>query len=162
MMQQLIALVVAALVVAPLGSSRADEPRCQQEYVLRMGKLFTPEVFENPSFDPDNSPYSPFCAGDVLPTPDLLKLIDDSRQLRLLRKELSLLRESTNIELESCTADRDAVYAKWVACEETVCPIPPPVEVMVEPPWYLSPVVWGTVGLLLGGLAGYGLAELTQ
>lgn len=150
---------LAALLVVAGAPARADEPRCQQEYVLRMGKLFTPEVFEDPLFDPAVSPFSPFCAGDVLPTPELLQYIDDSRKLRLVQQELLAFKEASRVELQACQDEKDAVNAKWLACEASVCPIPPPVEVEVEPAWYKSPILWGTVAFVVGSLAGYGLGQ---
>lgn len=151
--------IILLAVLSATTRARADEPRCQQEYVLRMGKLFTPEVFEDPLFDPAVSPHSPFCAADVIPTPDLLRFIDDSRKLRLMGDEVLALKSTHAIELSSCQADRDAVHVKWLACEATVCPIPPPVEVEVEPPWYKSTYLWGTLGFVMGSLATYGVVR---
>ncbi len=150
-------VLAASIMGAP--AARADEPRCQQEYVLRMGKLFTPEIFEDPLFDPLTSPSSPFCAADVIPTPQLLSYVDDTRTLRLVRQELAALKETSAIELAACQADRDAVAAKWEACEDSVCPIPPPVTVEVEPAWYKSPYLWGMVGFVMGSLATYGVVR---
>lgn len=148
-------LVALALVSSLSIPAHAEEPKCQREFVLRMGKLFAPEVYEDANFDVDTSPASPFCAGDVLPYPDLLKYIEDTRALRLLRKEFQSYQDSAANDLKACQDESNEVTLKWVECESKQCPVPPVNEVEVEPPWYQGPIFWSIVVAVVAGTGGY-------
>lgn len=140
------ALPALLLVLALAHTARAED--CTHALTVRDGK----------AHDPDTGAVVPLCDGDLLPTPDVLWLLQrDGRateatsELVLVRAELTAERGLHKVDVDRLTAEVQAERDARLACERERSPMPPRRRPFYDSPWVGAGV--GAVvasGVLLG------------
>lgn len=146
------ALPALLLVLALAHTARAED--CTRALTVRDGK----------AHDPDTGALVPLCDGDLLPTPDVLWLLqregratEADSELTLVRGELVAERELHRVDVDRLTAEVQAERDARLACERECAQAP------VRPrPFYSSPWFGGAVGAVVGAGVVLAAALLTR
>lgn len=133
------ALPALLLVLALAHTARAED--CTHALTVRDGK----------AHDPDTGAVVPLCDGDLLPTPDVLWLLQREGRateavsaLDLVRAELAAEHDLHKVDVDRLTAEVQAERDARLACERERTPAP------ARRPFYQSPWFGGAVGAFLG------------
>ena len=133
------ALPALLLVLALAHTARAED--CTKAYQLRDGK----------AHDPETGAIVPLCDGDLLPTPDVLWLLQREGRateavsaLELAKQELAAERDLHKVDVDRLGGELEAQREARLACERDRAPAPG------RRPFFDSPWFGGAVGAFLG------------
>ena len=139
-MRKTIAVVISLFMIPGLGLAQEFGPapkKCDQSQELHMGEV------------------SP-CWGILMPQPWVLKGIE------CLQVDLPHCDKRNALEIEGLKAEIEALKQKLqiseTAFEEQSVLLDQALDIYEPPPWYKSPWLWGTTGLILGASAASYLA----
>lgn len=148
------AITVAAVLTLCADSHAVAAEPCTHAVSVRDGK----------AHDPETGAVVPLCDGDLLPTEDVLWLLEREGRatevasaIELAKSELAAERDLHKVDVDRLAAEIEAQRTARLACERERSPVP-----LARRPFYDSPWFGGAVGAFIGVSAVVATVLLTR